>query len=139
MTKEEVLQFVQANPVFQLATVEDDTPRVRSMMMALCDERGMFFSAGTNKDMHRQMQVNPKVELCFYNPQDNLQVRISGQVELQDNLELKEEIVEKFPFLKPMIHQFGWDSMAVYQIKERIATDWSIEKIFAPKKFVPLD
>jgi uncharacterized pyridoxamine 5'-phosphate oxidase family protein len=67
MTKDEVFEFVGANPVYALATTKDNRPFVRMIMLYRADENGIIFTTGENKDMHRQLEENPQVELCFYN------------------------------------------------------------------------
>ena len=39
MTKKEILQFVEKNPMFSLATIEGAKPRVRMMMVGRCESR----------------------------------------------------------------------------------------------------
>ena len=55
MTKEEVLEFAEKNPVFSLATVDGDQPRVRLMMLPMVDENGLVFATGSDKDVCKQM------------------------------------------------------------------------------------
>jgi len=138
MTREEILDFTRQHPVFQLATIEGGAPRVRSIMTAINDERGLFFCTGRLKDMNRQLQESPQVELCFYDPQSNVQVRIQGRVEEVVEQGLKEEIVEKFAFLQPMVEQAGWGVLAVYRLAEGTATPWTMETNFAPKEFIAI-
>jgi uncharacterized pyridoxamine 5'-phosphate oxidase family protein len=70
---------------------------------------------------------------------DNLiQVRVSGAVELVEDLELKKEIVQNRPFLKPLVEQNGYDPLAVYCLKNGKATVWTFMTNLAPKEFVEL-
>ena len=107
MTKEEVLEFITKNPVFSLATIDGNQPRTRMIMMYRGDENGIIFSTGMDKDVNKQLQANPAVEMCFYGSEQNCQVRIDGAVEVVEDLELKKQIVEDFPFLKPWIEAQG--------------------------------
>ncbi|PLX85917.1 MAG: pyridoxamine 5'-phosphate oxidase [Desulfuromonas sp.] len=138
MTREEILDFTRQHPVFQLATVEGGAPRVRSIMTAINDGRGLFFCTGRLKDMNRQLQNNPQVELCFFDPESNVQVRIEGEVEEMAEQGLKEEIVEKFAFLRPMVDQAGWGALSVYRLARGVANCWTMETNFAPKEFVEI-
>lgn len=140
MTKKEILDFLTANPMFHLATVEGNKPRVRGMLLYRADENGIVFNTGKMKDLHKQLTANPNVELCFGNNSfENLtQVRISGTVELVEDLELKKEIVEKRDFLKPWVEQAGYEPLAVYRMKKGVATVWTLATNFAPKEFMEL-
>ena len=138
MTKEEVLEFVTKNPVFSLATVDGNQPRTRMMMICRADEDGILFSTGRDKDVNKQLQANPAVEMCFYSSDANRQVRIEGAVEMIDDLELKKQIVEDFPFLKPWVEAAGYEIMVVYSLKNGKAVTWTMEKNQEPKKYIQL-
>ena len=138
MTKEEVLEFATKNPVFSLATTDGDKPRVRMMMLCWANENGIIFSTGRDKDVNRQLQANPAVEMCFYNADEGRQVRIEGAVELLDDLELKKQIVEKFTFLKPWVESQGYEVMMTYGLKNGRATTWTMETNLEPKEYIQL-
>jgi uncharacterized pyridoxamine 5'-phosphate oxidase family protein len=67
MDLQEYITFATENPVCQLARVEGDQPRVRTLLMWYADESGFYFQTLSPKDMRRQLRENPKVKLCFYN------------------------------------------------------------------------
>ena len=139
MTKEEVLEFVTKNPMFSLATTEGNQPHTRMMMICRADEDGILFSTGRDKDVNKQLQANPAVEMCFYAASDeNRHVRIEGTVELFDDLELKKQIVEDFPLLKPWIELQGYEVMNPYILKNGKATTWSMATAFEPKQYIEL-
>jgi len=140
MNKTEILGFLNANPVFHLATVEGNRPHVRGMYLYRADENGILFHTGKMKDVHRQLTVNPNVEMGFNNGKfENLiQVRVSGHAELIEDMELKKEIVQKREFLKPWVERDGYDSLAVYWIRKGMAVVWTMNANFAPKEPVEL-
>jgi pyridoxamine 5'-phosphate oxidase len=140
MTKNEILNFLNNNPVFHLATVEGNKPHVRGLLLYRADQSGILFHTGKTKDLHRQLTANPNVEMCFNNGkfQDLIQIRVSGTVELEEDLELKKEIVQKREFLKPWIERDGYGLLVVYRMKKGMATVWSMETNFAPKEFIEL-
>ena len=140
MDKEQIFIFIQKNPMFHLATTEDDQPHVRGMMLYKADENGIIFHTGKMKDVHKQLASNPKVELCFNNYQDYIQIRVSGRVELVEDLKLKKEIVASpgREFLKPWIEQIGYEPFAVYRMNNSKAVVWTMETNFAPKSYIEL-
>ena len=138
MTKEEVLEFATKNPVFSLATTDGDKPRVRMMMLCWANEDGIIFSTGRDKDVNRQLQASPTIEMCFYSAEQGRQVRIEGSVELLDDLELKKQIVEKFTFLKPWVESQGYEVMMTYSLKNGRATTWTMETNLEPKQYIQL-
>jgi uncharacterized pyridoxamine 5'-phosphate oxidase family protein len=138
MKKEEIFEFIRNNPVFALATAEDNKPHVRNMMLYRADEDGIIFNTGENKDVRRQLQANPQVELCFYNPDQQLQIRIQGTVEVLEDIELKKQVVEDFPFLKEWVDREGYEVLIVYRLKNAKATPWTMETTFQPKEYIQL-
>lgn len=138
MTKEEILEFVIQNPVFSLATIDGNLPRVRSIMLYKADEDGIIFCTGRDKDVHAQLQANPAVEMCFYNSDQSCQVRIEGAVEMLDDLELKMQIVEQFTFLKSWVDSQGYEVMICYCIKNAKAVTWTMETNYDPKQYIQL-
>ena len=138
MTKEEVFEFITKNPVFSLATIDGNQPRVRMFMLYKADADGIIFCTGRNKAVCKQLQSNPATELCFYNAEQGLQVRIEGTVEMFDDLELKKQIVEAFPFPKSWIEREGYEVMIVYRLQNARATTWTMETNFDPKEYIQL-
>ena len=140
MNQKEIFAFLQANPLFHLATTDGNQPHVRGMLLYRGDENGIIFHTGKMKDLHKQLSDNPKVELCFNNYQDNIQVRIAGTAELVEDLELKKEIVASpgREFLKPWIEQMGYEPFAVYRLKNGRAVIWTMEANFSPKSWINL-
>ena len=138
MTKSEILALINANPACHLATVEGDAPHVRGILLYSADEKGLVFHTGKTKDLHRQLTMNPKVEFSFNDYQKGIQVRVSGSVELVDDIALKKEIVAKRDFLRPWVEQQGWDMLVVYRLRKGRATTWTMQTNFDPKTYVDL-
>ena len=138
MTKSEILALINANPACHLATVEGDAPHVRGILLYSADEKGLVFHTGNTKNLHRQLARNPKAEFCFNDYQKGIQVRVSGSVELIDDMELKKEIVAKRDFLKPWVEQQGYDMLVVYRLRKGKATTWTMQTNFDPKTYVDL-
>ncbi|MHB9129868.1 MAG: pyridoxamine 5'-phosphate oxidase family protein [Armatimonadota bacterium] len=138
MTKDEIFAFLNANPVCYLATAEGDQPRVRGMMLFRADENGILFHSGEGKDMTNQLRANPKAEICIFNPEQNVQVRVTGITEFINDLAVKQQMVAERPFLQPMVEQTGYDKFIVFRIKDCVATVWTMANNMAPKTFVKL-
>lgn len=138
MDRKEIIDFVKRNPVVYLATAEGKKPRVRGMMLYRVDEDGIIFHTGKTKDLQKQLERNPDVELCCFSQQENKQVRIAGKVEALKDEALKKEIVEKRPFLKPWIEERGLDFLTVWRIRGGVATIWTMETNLEPKEYIEL-
>ena len=136
MNKTEILDFLNSNPACHLATIDGDGPRVRGMLMYRADENGILFHTGNFKDLCKQLQQNPNVELCFNS--SSKQIRVSGKAEFIEGKSLKEEIVNKRTFLKPLVEAQGYDSLKVFRVTNCTATVWTMETNLEPKSYIQL-
>jgi pyridoxamine 5'-phosphate oxidase len=136
MTKEEIISFLNANPVCYLATVDGNSPHVRAMGMYKADERGILLQTGTIKGMYREIAQNPKIELCF-NGGEKV-VRVSGTAEFLEDQSLKEEIIKARPFLKSLVDAKGYDIIKVFRVANAVATVWTMAANLEPMEFIKL-
>lgn len=142
MTKNEIFEAITNNPVFHLATVEGDQPRVRAMFLYKADDSGIIFHTSVNKDVNKQITDNNRVELCF--SCNGTQIRISGVLERVNDNALLDEIVEhpSRKFLKAWKDNGIFDdfnkAIAIYCLKNGTASLWTMETNFAPKVKVRL-
>jgi hypothetical protein len=69
-----------------------------------------------------------------------VQVRVSGVAELVEDLALKKEIVAHptREFLRPFIEANGYEPLAVYRIKDLVATTWTMARNLEPRQAIPL-
>jgi uncharacterized pyridoxamine 5'-phosphate oxidase family protein len=138
MTKSEIFAFLNANPVCFLATVDGDQPRVRGMMLFSAGDEGILFHTGEGKEMTEQMRRNPAVEMCTFDQQSGIQVRVRGTVEFVEEIAVKQRVIADRPFLQPIVDQIGIDAFLVFRITKAAATVWTMEANLAPKTFVEL-
>ena len=145
MKKEQIFEFLNSNLAFFLATADGDEPRVRAMLLYKADESGIYFHTGPFKEVYRQIIENPNVQMCFYNQERNLQIRVRGELERIDDDALKEEI-----FNHPTrVFMQAWKAncetqrdfynmFSVFRLKNGIANVWTFDKNFAPKEDIEL-
>ena len=138
MDKSEILAFLNTNHDCHLATVEGNKPHVRAIGIYRADEDGIIIQTSKVKDLYKQLSANPDVELCFNDSKGSLQVRVSGTVELDEDIELKREILAKRHFLKPLVDKEGYEVLAIYRLKKGLATVWTFPTNFAPKTYIQL-
>lgn len=144
MNKQDVLKLINENPVFHLATVEGDQPRVRAMLIYRADEDGIIFHTGSMRDVYRQIEANPKVELCFNDHERGIQVRVWGKLEQITDHTFKDEIYRhpSRAFLKPWRERISLDDfheqLIVYVLRKGSAVWWTMARNFAPKEPIAL-
>jgi len=94
----EVFDFIKKCNVYYLATVEDGQPRVRPFGTINIFEDKLYIQTGKSKEVSKQIQKNPKVELSCFDGQQWL--RLSGELVRDDRVEPKESMLENYPSLK---------------------------------------
>jgi uncharacterized pyridoxamine 5'-phosphate oxidase family protein len=118
--KKKILEFITKNPTAYAASAEGNKPYVRALGTYRADENGIIFSMQADKDVYRQYMNNPETQICYF--ADGVMIRVSGQMEPIADMELKKEIAEARPFLKPGVEQNGWDYVGVFIVKNAKAT-----------------
>lgn len=138
MVKEELFQIMNENPVFHLATMDGDQPRVRGMLLYRVDEQGIIFHTASTKDVYQQIQKNPKVELCFQG--QGIQIRVSGVLEQVQDDKLRDEIFAHptRKFLQAWKAQGIDGLLQIFRLKNGEAVTWTMETNFEEKKPVQL-
>lgn len=137
MTRQEILEFANKNPICFLATCENNKPFVRAVMLYCADENGLLFSTWRQKDLYRQITINPLMEVCFYDSRQGKQLRVRGLLEQVNDDHLKKVILTKFRFLKVQANRSGLESMAVFKLSHGEATAWSLAEAFEEKHYFP--
>lgn len=137
-TAAEILEFIRKTQFCSLATIEAGEPRARMVMILRADEQGLLFNTGVTKDLYHQIEGNPAVELCFYDPAIQVQVRVRGRFTAQKDDQTFKLVLEKLPFLKPVVAERGTGVLAPYILKKGRATVWTMANNMAPKTYVEL-
>ena len=138
MKKEELFQIMNQNPVFHLATMDGDQPRVRGMLLFRADEEGIIFHTASTKDVYAQILANPKAEICFQG--QGIQVRVTGILEQVQDEKLKEEIFAHptRKFLQAWKEQGIDGLLQIFRLKNGTAVTWTMETNFEKQKPIQL-
>lgn len=132
------IKFANENPLSWVATVEDDQPRVRALGMWFADKNGYYFQIRSDIDMYKQLKEKPKIEASFWKPGDmfGTMMRVAGEVEFLNDIELKERILKDRPFLK----DFGFTpqsaELVIFRISRGYAYFWTMETAFNEKQMI---
>ncbi len=96
----EVLDFLRKAGTYYLATVDGDQPRVRPFGTAAVFEGKLYIQTGKSKNVSKQLQANPKAEICAF--LNGTWLRVSGELIRDDRIEPKRYMLECYPQLKAM-------------------------------------
>jgi uncharacterized pyridoxamine 5'-phosphate oxidase family protein len=138
MTREEILEFIEENPVAWIATVEDGRPHVRALRAFRVREDGPLFQISTPKDVYRQLAASPDVEVCFNDQARGIQVRVAGKVRFVEDEAVLDEVLVERAFLQSLVERDGRDAVKLFVISDAMAYPWTRENNFVPKEWVKL-
>lgn len=95
----EVVKFLQENPVQYLATVgRDGRAKCRPFMFAGEMDGRLWLCTNSTKDVYKDMQANPNIEISVSGP-TYAWIRLSGRAVFEDNLSAKEMCIRN-PIVK---------------------------------------
>src|SRR5574344_1009813 len=136
-TKEQEFEHLNETRVFHLATVENDKPHVRGILLFAADERGIIFHTGKFKDLYLQIEANPNVEICFFFQKNNTQYRIEGKLVIDNSKELIDEIYNhpSRKFLRDWGKNIN-DQLAVYKMTQGKISTWNMQTNFDKKVYI---
>ena len=108
----EVVKFLQENPVQYLATVgRDGRAKCRPFMFAGELEGKLWFCTNNTKDVYKDMQANPNVEVSVSSPSYEW-IRLSGEAVFENNTAAKEMCIAN-PIVKG---QYGEDTNPIFEV-----------------------
>lgn len=82
-----------------LATIDNGKPRVRPWGFMFEENGRLYFSTASTKDVYRQLIAVPFIEYSK-TTKDMVWIRISGEIQFDEDVKKKEKVLELIPFLK---------------------------------------
>ena len=109
---EEVLNFLRDCGTYYLATVEWDQPRVRPFWTINIFEGKLYIQTGRSKNVSKQIQANPKVEISA--SLDWKWIRVSGKLVRDERVEAKKSMLDRYPELRWMDDENDHNTEVLY-------------------------
>lgn len=97
---QEIVEFLKSAGTYFLSTADGDQPRVRPFGTAEVFEGRLYIQTGKSKDVSKQLQANPRAEICAF--KDGVWLRVSGELVRDDRREAKVHMLDAYPELKGM-------------------------------------
>ncbi|WP_090245318.1 pyridoxamine 5'-phosphate oxidase family protein [Eubacterium barkeri] len=95
----EVVNFLQENPVQYLATVgRDGKAKCRPFMFCFEQNGKLWFCTNNTKDVYKDIQQNPNIEVSVSSPA-YAWIRLSGKAVFENNMAVKEGCMDN-PIVK---------------------------------------
>ena len=127
-----VYDFLKKCKVYYQATGDGDQARVRPFGTIDMFEDRLYIQTGKVKDVSKQMQADPKVELCAFDGEKWL--RVAATVVRDDRIEPKKHMLENYPDLRAMYDPED-DNTEVLYLKDATATFSSFTEAPVTVKF----
>ena len=128
----EVYEFIKKCGTYYLATGEDGQPRNRPFGTINIFDGKLYIQTGKSKNVSKQIQKNPRVELCCFDGSTGAWLRLAGELVRDDRREAKVDMLEHYPDLKNM-YSADDDNTEVLYFKNATAT---IASFTAPPKVI---
>ena len=109
---EEAQRFLKEAGVYYLATVDNGEARVRPFGTAEIFEGHLYIQTGKSKDVFKQIEKNPNVEICSFN--NGKWIRITGKLVLDDRIEPKKYMLDQNPNLRSMYDENDPNTAVLY-------------------------
>lgn len=91
--------FLKANPIFHIATVDEGKARVRPFGFVMKRNNLLYFCTNTTKDVYRQLAASPDIEISDIGSDRTSWLRIRGRIAFDDSREAKAQAFDVAPNL----------------------------------------
>jgi uncharacterized pyridoxamine 5'-phosphate oxidase family protein len=114
--------FLTEAGVFFLATEDGDQPKLRPLGAHLEMDGKVIFGVGDFKDVYRQMEANPKVEIVACKP-DGHWLRYTGTVAFESDPKYAEAMLNAAPDLRNIYNEKTGHKMATFHLENAVAVE----------------
>jgi uncharacterized pyridoxamine 5'-phosphate oxidase family protein len=97
----EVLAFLKENPIFYIATVDGDLPKVRPFGFVMELEGKLYFGTNNQKNVYKQLKANPHFEISTTSKTGEW-IRLKGEAVFNTNRKTKQAALDAMPTLSRM-------------------------------------
>ncbi|WP_375753157.1 pyridoxamine 5'-phosphate oxidase family protein [Vibrio sp. HN007] len=121
-----VINFLYEHELQYFATVGlDGKPKVRPFQMMFNDGGKLIYCTGAKKDVYRELQANPSVEMSIANSERWLRIR--GDVCWFEDLEIKKRILNTSDLVASIYQSADNPNLKTFYLKNATAvfTDFS--------------
>jgi general stress protein 26 len=127
--KELALATIKDAKFPQLASIDGDQPRVRPVSPLRTDGFTVYVANLRSYGKTKQIEANPRVELCYMDSHHN-QVRITGIAEVLDDEAVLQDLWDTNPLLRNYLGSINNPELLIYKIvPNRVSymQEWALE------------
>ncbi len=97
-----ILEFLEEAGIFYFATTEDSQPHVRAFGFVMEHNDRLYFGIGNHKPCYEQLKSNPRFELCAYDKENDISMRLTGVIEFDNAYETIQYVFQHSHFLSKL-------------------------------------
>ena len=112
--------FLTEAGMFFLATADGDQPKLRPLGAHLEMDGKVLFGVGDFKDVYKQLQANPKVEIVACKPNGHW-LRYTGKVVFETDPKYAEANLEMIPDLKKIYNDETGNKLMMFHLEDATA------------------
>lgn len=113
----EVVKFLQENPVHYLATIgRDGKAKCRPFMFCFEQDGKLWFCTNNTKEVYKDIQNNPYIEVSVSSP-SYAWIRLSGKAVFENNMAVKEGCMNN-PIVKGQYQTSGNPIFEVFYLED---------------------
>ncbi|HOF58127.1 MAG TPA: pyridoxamine 5'-phosphate oxidase family protein [Syntrophorhabdaceae bacterium] len=121
-----VYDFLKANPVFHIATVDGNKARVRPFGFSMKRNNMLYFCTNKTKEVYKQLLQNPDIEISVMGGDGTSWLRARGRITFDETRETKIQAFEESPnLLKIYPKGADDDKFVTFYFTEAVATLYS--------------
>ena len=119
-----VHDFLKKTGTYYLSTIDGDRPRVRPFGTINLFEGKLYIQTGKKKDVAKQIDANPKVELSAFDGE--AWIRVAATLVEDNRAEAQESMLAAYPQLRGM-YAVNDGNNVVYYLKDATATFYTFD------------
>lgn len=115
-----VIDFLCENDLQYFATVGlDGKPKVRPFQMMFNDGGKLIYCTGAKKDVYKELQENPSIELSIANMESWLRIR--GEVCWMEDMDIKQRIINASELVASIYKSADNPNLKTFYLKDATA------------------
>jgi uncharacterized pyridoxamine 5'-phosphate oxidase family protein len=119
------IEFLKANRVFHIATVDGSKARVRPFSFVMKRNNALYFCTNKTKDVYKQLSRNPDIEISSMGA-DGTWLRVRGRIAFDETRDSKAQVFVENPDLLKRYNKGADDEIFLtFYFTEAVATLYS--------------
>jgi uncharacterized pyridoxamine 5'-phosphate oxidase family protein len=114
--------YLNETGVFFLATEDGNQPKIRPLGAHLEMDNKVLFGIGDFKEVYKQMQANPQVEIVACK-QDGHWMRYTGTAVFETDYKYAEAMLDAMPNLRNIYNEETGNKLAMFHLENATAVD----------------